>query len=156
MPPIQTWRRICNSLSRSKPCWHSTTLYDNRQPCNSYSITCMRALYSPTSSPCLLHRDRASIQTAFRLVIPGAAQPDSCFLLHLERSGAYFGRNHKGMVGPVPLGVCPPRYALPLARPNCSCYAHVPITHSYWCASKIHVSFARAIDSAAEAGEKTQ
>jgi len=43
----------------------------------------MGALYSPTSSPCLLHRGRASTQTAFRLAIPGAAQPNSCFLRHL-------------------------------------------------------------------------
>src|SRR5262245_48925109 len=49
----------------------------------------MRPLCSLTSSPCLPHRDRASIPTALRLAIPGTAQPDSCFLLSIERSVAH-------------------------------------------------------------------
>jgi hypothetical protein len=61
---------------------------------------------------------------------------------------------HRRDGGPGPLGVCPPRDAFPLTMPTCSCSAHVPLPHSCWCSSEIHVACVHAIDRAVGAGKK--
>jgi hypothetical protein len=71
-----------------------------------------------------------------------------------ENSSRGVGRHHTDVMGPGPLGVCPPRDAFPLTMPTCSCSAHVPLPHSCWCSSEIHVACVHAIDRAVEAGKK--